>query len=116
MHARRLPHWASAHDLDGERWIYLGTERLTPGHTALVYPLPASFGDEVHLALRLFQDQWKAEARKLGLVDRVLEERARVLAESAARDAARIDRRCGTARNGKGGRVQAWSMTRLSWS
>ena len=81
---------ASAHDLDGERWIYLGTEGLTPGHTALVYPLPASFGDEAHRALSLFQDHWKAEARKLGLVDRMLEERARVLAETASREAARI--------------------------
>lgn len=82
----------SGHDVDGERWILLGTEGLTPGITLVAYPLPASYGEEIHWALSRFQDEWKIEADRMGLVaryqERLAETHRRTVESAAARLAA----------------------------
>lgn len=79
---------ASGHLVDGERWILLNTEGLTPGITLAVYPLPDSYGEEIHRALGRFQDEWRAEAGRMGLVARYHERLAETQREAEALKAA----------------------------
>lgn len=64
---------ASAYLVDGVRWVLLHSpypypchyEFVAAGNRPLAYPLPESFGECPHQAMKAFDDHWNVERRRL---------------------------------------------------
>lgn len=61
---------ATVYDMGGQRWIVIGSDGIPGIPLWMAYPLPDSWGVDLHAAVHTFTRAWSAEAGRLGLWER----------------------------------------------